>query len=197
MEGVCMVTGEACPSLLNVIDPERYRETLTQLRQKYWVPRLRQFLRSLILKCVTCRKTDGPPNQPVSSPPLPPSRLSEGQASSTTGVDYAGPSYVKGFSGDKGPIKVYIALFTCAVLRAVDLEVVEDLSSESSIGAFRRFVSRQGVPERPISDNVKNFKDCSKRITSLSSQILEAEQTQRLLESHGIRWQFIIERAPW
>ena len=53
------------------------------------------------------------------------------------------------------------------------------------------------MPERIISDNAKNFKDCSKRITSLSSQILEAEKTQRYLASHGIRWQFIVERAPW
>ena len=65
------------------------RETLVQLRQKYWVPRGRQFVRSLVRKCVTCWKTDGPPYQPVSSPPLPPSRVSEGQAFSTTGVDYA------------------------------------------------------------------------------------------------------------
>ena len=54
------------------------RKTLTQLRQKYWVPRGRQFVRSLIRKCVTCRKTDGPPYRSVSSPPLPTSRVSEG-----------------------------------------------------------------------------------------------------------------------
>ena len=59
------------------------RETLTQLREKYWIPRGR--------KCVTCRKTDGPPYRPVSPPSLPPSRVSEGQAFSITGVDYAGP----------------------------------------------------------------------------------------------------------
>ena len=128
---------------------------------------------------------------------MPPSRVSEGQAFSTTGVDYAGPLYVKSSTGDRSATKVYIALFTCAVVRAVHLEVAEDLASESFIRAFKRFVSRRGVPERLISDNAKNFKDCSKRITSLSSQILEAEKTQRYLPSHGIRWQFIVERAPW
>ena len=97
----------------------------------------------------------------------------------------------------KRPTKDYIASFTCAVVRAVHLEVVEDLSSESFIRAFRKFVSRRGVPERLISDNVKNFKDCSKRFTSLSNQILEAEKMQKHLASHGIKWQFIVERAPW
>ena len=99
------------------------RKTLARLRQKYWVPRGRQFVRSLVRKCVTCRKTDGPPYRPVSSSLLPPSRVSEGQAFSTTGVDYAGPLYVKGSTGDRSPTKVYIALFTCAVVRAVYLEL--------------------------------------------------------------------------
>ena len=66
------------------------RETLAQLRQKYRVPRGRQ-VRRLVRKCVTCWKTDGNTFRPVSSPPLPPSKVSKGQAFSTTGVDYAGP----------------------------------------------------------------------------------------------------------
>ena len=177
------------------------RETLAQLREKYWIPRGRQFVRSLVRKCVTCRKTDGPPYRPVSSPPLPPSRVSEGQAFSTTGVDYAGPLYVKSSTGDKSSTKVYIALFTCAVVRAVHLEVVEDLSSESFIRAFRRFVSRRGVPRRLISDNAKKFKDCSKRITFLFSKILEAKKTQRQTRWFGeevpqkVLWQ-VITLAP-
>ena len=74
---------------------------------------------------------------------------------------------------------------------------MEDLSIESYILAFRRFVSIQGVPERLISDNAKNVKDSSKTITSLSSQILEAEKMQRYLASHRRRCQFVIESAPW
>ena len=137
------------------------RETLAQLRQKYWVPRGRQ-VRSFVRKCVTCQKTNGDTFRPVSSAPLPPSRVSEGQAFSTTGVDYAGPLYVKGSTGDRNPTKVHIALFTCAVVRAVHLEFAEDLSSEYFIQAFRRFVSRRGVPERLFSDNAKNFKTVAK-----------------------------------
>ena len=113
-------------------------------------------------------------------------------------MDYAGPLYVKSSTRDQRPTQVYFALFTCAVVRAVHLEVVENLSSESFIQAFRRFVSRRGVPGRLISHNAKNFMDCSKRITSLPSEILEAEKTQTdTWASHGIRWQFIVERAPW
>ena len=84
------------------------REILAQLRQKYWVPRGRQLVRSLVCKCVTSLKTDGPPYGPVSSLPLPSSRVSEGQAFSITGADYDGPLYVKGFTGDRGLYICYL-----------------------------------------------------------------------------------------
>lgn len=45
---------------------------------------------------------------------------------SKTGVDFAGPSFVKDKSNEMR--KVYVALFTCCVMRAVHLELVEDLS---------------------------------------------------------------------
>ena len=48
---------------------------------------------------------------------------------SKTGVDFAGSLFVKGKG--KQMRKVYIALFTCCVTRAVHLELVEDLSTET------------------------------------------------------------------
>ena len=45
---------------------------------------------------------------------------------SKTGVDFAGPLFVKDKSNEMR--KVYVALFTCCVTRAVHLELVEDLS---------------------------------------------------------------------
>ena len=108
-------------------------------------------------------------------------------------MDYAGPT------GNRSPTNVFIALFTCAVVLAVYLEVPEDLSSESFIRAFRKFVSGRGVPGRLTSDNAKNVKDCNRKITSSSvlCQILEPEKTQRYFASHGKRGKFIVERAPW
>ena len=45
---------------------------------------------------------------------------------SKTGFDFAGPLFVKDKSNEMR--KVYVALFTCCVTRAVHLELVEDLS---------------------------------------------------------------------
>ena len=72
-----------------------------------------------------------------STPPtaaLPDFRVNEAPPFSRVGVDFAGPLYVKEKSGKMG--KAYIALFSCCVTRALHLELVEDLSTET----FRRSV---------------------------------------------------------
>ena len=93
------------------------RATLAQLRSKYWVPRGRQVVKGVLSECVTCKKLKG---KPYSSPPtaaLPEFRVREAPPFSRVGVDFAGPLYVKGKKGEME--KVYIALFSCCVIRAV------------------------------------------------------------------------------
>ena len=51
-----------------------------------------------------------------------------------TGIDFTGALYVR---GNPGETKVYICLFTCAVSRAVHLEIVTDLTVECFLQAFR------------------------------------------------------------
>ena len=94
-----------------------------QLRQKYWVPRGRPFLRSLARKSVTCRKTDGPPSVPHRGL----HREYEGQALSTTGVGYAGTLYVKGSTRDKIPTKG----LSCLVLMRIGRVSIEEFPNLS------------------------------------------------------------------
>lgn len=54
-----------------------------------------------------------------------------------TGVDFAGSLYVKAQGSLK---KLYIALFTCAVTRAIHLELVSDQSTENFLLALKRFI---------------------------------------------------------
>jgi len=53
----------------------------------------------------------------------------------TTGVDMAGPLFLR--DGHK----VWVYLYTCAVYRAVHLELASSLSTDSFIQMFRRFVA--------------------------------------------------------
>ena len=72
-------------------------------------------------------------------PPLVKSRVSQTDPFQVTGVDFTGALFVRTPSGES---KVYICLFTCAVSHAIHLEIVTDLTVESFLYAFHRFVGR-------------------------------------------------------
>ncbi|GFT29498.1 integrase catalytic domain-containing protein [Trichonephila clavipes] len=73
--------------------------------------------------------------------PLPSDRTNQTPAFSVRGLDFAGPLYVNNF----GELpKSYIVLFTCGVTRALHLELVSDMTTNSFLLAFRRFLARRG-----------------------------------------------------
>jgi len=117
--------------------------TLTAICQKYWIPSARQRINTVIRKCVTCRKTSGKPYAMPDPPPLVKSWVSNTDPFTVTEVDYTGVLYVRTPGGE---YKVYLCLFTCAVSRAIHLEVVPDLTADSFLQAFPRFAGRS-VPK--------------------------------------------------
>ena len=71
------------------------KETLTEIRSKYWVVRGRQFVRKIIHKCVTCRKVEGLNYRAVPPSPLSEFRVQKSPPFAFCGVHFAGPLYVK------------------------------------------------------------------------------------------------------
>ncbi len=111
--------------------------TLTQLR--FWILRGRQVTKKTVSQCFVCRRFKVKQGQQITAP-LPRDRITESPPFETTGVDFAGPLFVK-----PNNQKIYIALFTCAVMRAVHLELVSDMTTESFLLAFRRIIARRGI----------------------------------------------------
>ncbi len=175
------------------------RDTLLQLREKYWIPRGRQAVKKVLRRCVICRRIEGLPYACPPVPPLPSYRVSMEPAFTYTGVDFAGPLYAH--SGRKVS-KCYICLFTCGVVRAVHLELVNDLTTQTFVRALRRFSSRRGIPRIIVSDNAKTFKAADNEMEELV-HILETvassadSDIKGYLSSQRIKWTFIVERAPW
>ena len=153
------------------------RETLTELRSKFWIVKGRNLVKSIIRQCQICRRHEGRPCSAPPAPPLPPFRVEEAPPFSFTGVDFAGPVYVRSDS-DNTPRKVWICLYTCCVVRAVHLDIVPDLSTPAFIRSFRRFVARRGVPRQILSDNGKTFKAAARSLKE-------------------VKWKFNIPKAPW
>ncbi|GFT36052.1 integrase catalytic domain-containing protein [Trichonephila clavipes] len=68
------------------------------------------------------------------------------------GIDYAGPVLIKcnkveGLNLQRG----YIALFVCLAAKAVHIEAVGDLTTDSFIAALRRFSARRGPPPHLVT----------------------------------------------
>ena len=165
------------------------RETLNLLRQKYWILRGREKVKGIIHRCVICKKIEGLPFKSITSSDLPSFRVDNSPPFTHTGVDFAGPLLVS----DKENTKYYVCLFTCAVTRAVHLEIVDSLSVESFVRAFRRFCARRGLPGSIISDNAKTFKSASLEIKKL----IRSPRLHEHLTAQGVKWKFITELAPW
>ena len=89
-------------------------------------------MRHILHQCVSCRKLEGPTCLIPPAPPLPEFRVREAPAFVYTGVDFAGPLYVKS-NGLTASSKVWVCLYTCCMIRAVHLELVPDLTSQTFI----------------------------------------------------------------
>ena len=139
-----------------------------------------------------CLKMEGRPYPTPTTPDLPEERVSDGPPFVNTGVDFAGPLYVQNGTQDE-QIKAYVCLFTCAATRAVHLELTPDLSAATFLLAFRRITSRRGIPSVMISDNAKVFQSAS----SVIKKVVQPEEVSKYMLNNQIRWNFIVEKAPW
>ena len=167
------------------------RETLTEVRSRYWIVQGRSVVKMVLRNCTLCRKFEGKPYLAPPPPPLPKFRVREEPPFSCTGVDFAGPFYVK-TSGSTAASKVWLCLYTCCIVRAVHLDIVPDLTTESFLRSFKRFSARRGLPRKMISDNGKTFKAASKSLEKLMSH----DEVQQHLSGVGIEWLFNVEKAP-
>ena len=165
--------------------------TLSQLRQRFWVPKAKQVIKNLLHNCIKCKKLHSRPFSKPDVPPLPSFRVEDSRPFSAVCVDFTGALNVRNDQGDLN--KYYVCLFTCATTRAVHLELVEDLSAEAFIRALIRFCSRRSFPRIIFSDNATNFKSSNEILSSF----LESCSNHNYLVAHGIEWKFTTPSAPW
>ena len=186
-------------------------QTLIALRYKYWIIKGRQLVRRIVKSCFICRKLN-PIRLQVQTAPLPRDRLLRCLPFEVTGIDFTGPLYVyqgtpslkynpelkrKALTYDGVPCnKMYVCLFTCAVTRAVHIELLWDLTTESFTQSFRRFVSTRGMCRTIYTDNAKTFQKAEKDI-NFYLDLLKGKAFQDYIQEHQIEWKYILECSPW
>ncbi|XP_044172645.1 uncharacterized protein LOC114972132 [Acropora millepora] len=162
------------------------RDTLTTIRERFWILRGCEAVKRVIKKCVICLRINGMPYKSQPTPDLPSERVSEDPPFTHVGLDFAGPLNIVNEHANASS-KVYVCLFTCASTRAIHLEICKRLDVHDFLLAFRRFASRRGLPATITSDNAKTFKSSSKDIR----RITRSNEVLRYLVNQRISWNFI------
>ena len=91
---------------------------------------------------------------------LPEEQLDVSAAFTNVGVDYFCPFTVK--IGRRNE-KRWCCLFTCLTVRAVHIEVVPKLDTDSCLNAILRFIAQRSKPSTIISDNGTKFVGCERK----------------------------------
>jgi hypothetical protein len=129
--------------------------TVVAVRRNYWVPACRAVVRTMLHSCIICKRVTGSAFLLPPSPDLPGFRVDATNPFKNIGMDFTGHLLVRDRDGKAQ--KVYICLFTCLGTRCVNLELVEDLTTDSFIQAFRRHCSSYSVPNMCFSDNASTY----------------------------------------
>jgi len=82
-------------------------------------------------------------------------------------------------------------------VRAVHLELVEDMSTEEFLLCLHRFIARRGAPRLILSDNAKQFKAASTLLEKAWRNVTTDKRLNEFVSNQGIQWKFIVELAPW
>lgn len=163
--------------------------TMTHVRERYWVPRLRKLAKKLRFKCAGCKKFHA---RAFDKPPpgvLPKDRTTGSRPFEVIGIDYAGPIRCRGGR----ETKAYVLLFACSLTRAIYIEVVTDMTVEQFIPCLKGFIARRGRPSNIYSDNAKTFKSGAEKLKS----VLRSERFNNYLARNKITWTFNLSKAPW
>ena len=130
--------------------------TMANIRDEWWIPRLRSKVKKVINQCNTCKIFSTRPYGSATTAEMPSFRTEDGRPFETTGVDFAGPLDYKITKKERG--KCYVLIFTCATSRAVHLEVTKSQTAEEFQRKLNSFIARKTRPRLIISDNASVFK---------------------------------------
>lgn len=168
-----------------------YLFVMAFVSSKFWFHRnLYRVVKNVIKSCVVCKRFEGKQSQQIMGQ-LPAARVTIARPFSTVGVDLAGPFTIKCTRHRVIKfIKMYSAIFVCFCTKAVHLEILSELSAESFLLTFRRFVARRGLPSVVWSDNATNFQAVSGVMSQIDPKI------SNYAVKNNLEWKFIPPKSP-
>jgi hypothetical protein len=160
----------------------------------------RSLIRQVIHRCNSCFRCN-PKRVTQMMGDLPACRLESNRPFVISGVDYLGPIIIKESTGrGKRNVKAYVSIFVCLVTKAVHLELVGNLTTESFLGALHRLIARRGHVRHLYSDNGSNFIGAANQETKKFKSFLKSSEFQsdviNKLTERNTEFHFIPGRSP-
>ncbi|XP_065081373.1 uncharacterized protein LOC135703945 [Ochlerotatus camptorhynchus] len=168
------------------------------VRERFWPLSVRNLARKVMHECVKCFRVKPRVHDQLMGD-LPLERVSPAPAFQRVGIDYCGPFELQPVTRKSAPVKCYLCLFVCLVCKAVHIEVVMDLTTETFLAALRRFVARRGRPELILCDNASNFVGAQRELRELHRMFRQQQFQEKVsmeAAQDSIEFKFIPARSP-
>ncbi|XP_065075863.1 uncharacterized protein LOC135699513 [Ochlerotatus camptorhynchus] len=171
---------------------QNHNTVINELRQRYSIPRLKAAYNRIRQCCQQCKNDRARPQPPAMSDlPLP--RLAAYARPFTyMGVDYFGPIVI--ILGRRLE-KRWVLLATCLTTRAIHLQIVQSMTTDSCIMALRNVMARRGVPAVIYSDRGTNFQGASRELEEVMVNLDRERLAAEFTTSHTT-WSFIPPASP-
>lgn len=190
--------------------------TLSRVRERYWPLRGKATIREYLRRCQRCRILEAKQKGQLMAP-LPEERTDYVHPPFThTAMDAIGPLFILEGTRDRKELKrtykdakkekkarqeageekkVWILVFTCMTVRAVHLELLEDMAVESYIGALRRFIASYGKPRTVRLDNFRSHTAMAGEVNKLLRRNFMKKASEQAMEL-GVRWSWSSKFMP-
>ncbi len=160
---------------------------LAKFYARYWAPEARRAANRVVHDCVPCRQQKARPLTQKEGP-MPDFRVVKDGENITpfesTGIDCAGPYRVK---RGRAYETHYLLILTCCKVRAVRLELLDDLSVDSLLMALTRASARGVAPTEIVTDNGANFEAAGVLVRKINE---ESDSDGVMPERREIKWRF-------
>lgn len=175
------------------------QSTLYAIRHRFWLLDGKNQVRAIVHRCVRCRRFKASSIE-YRMANLPQARVEQAAAFYHTSIDFFGPIFIKEKKlRNRNRVKVYGCVFICMSVKAVHIEIVSDLSTESFLAALRRFIGRRAIPAHIYSDNGTNFVGASNQLRELYALMESNEFKNSIHEfstAKAITWHFNPPLSP-
>ena len=175
---------------------QNHETVINEIRRKYYIPKMRTLVKKVTQKCQQCMNNKVFPRPPQMGK-LPIARTDvKATPFSQTGVDLLGPFVVT--IGRKAH-KYWVVLFTCLTIRAIHLELVQSLSTDDFILAYRNFCNIRIRPRNMYCDNGTNFVGASRELKQSWEQMKTKNQNVKnntIVTDYETEWHFNPPLSP-